>query len=286
MVLPFGGFFLPLSCLRVKNTQTIINLIIHLVIFIAMTRLMTNADVAPCLKMIENTITKISRSYPQMSKADMLSAAYEGLCKAWKSYDDEKGAFEKYAQKAVNQAIMADVFMLSSPLSRPESLMEDCAKITKAMKKYRNECECEPSVETVAAMCSLSIDHCAKVMKAMIRPVRLDDGFDSEDDECIAPTIEVADWSNCPDKVVDVKEKSMKLDRIFNGFSPKEKRILVEVYGKNCKLSDLGHLIDDNKSVSRQAATMHCKRLIKRMKALVDAEDLMIGSLPDCFQRA
>lgn len=204
-----------------------------------------------------------------ITREDLLSFGLNGLYKAVKTYDAEKGkTFDAYAKFKI-KAEMLDSIRTFGDI--PRSVFDRKKKIQKAINELESTLKRNPTDDEIINYMNISEAEYRKYMNSFNYGIdfSLNDIFYSSDDEVGEYTM-VKD-RNCSFDNIEKAELKQYLGKVIDTLNDREKKLIYLRYYRNLTFREISHVLDLSEST---VEGIHNRTLIYLRTKLL--KDMMI----------
>ena len=198
-------------------------------------------------------VVSVAKQYQNqgLSLPDLINEGNLGLIKAAEKFDETRGfKFISYAVWWIRQSILQALAEQSRIVRLPLNQVGSLNKINKALQKFEQENERQPSNDELAEMIDVPRDKIADTMRVSGRHVSVD-----------APFVEGEDNS-----LLDVNESLNKeIDRALSTLAPREREIIKSFFGIGCQEMTLEE-IGERFGLTRERVRQIKEKAIRKLK--------------------
>ncbi|MDD6151335.1 MAG: RNA polymerase sigma factor RpoD/SigA [Bacteroidales bacterium] len=213
-------------------------------------------------------VVSVAKQYQNqgLSLPDLINEGNLGLIKAAEKFDETRGfKFISYAVWWIRQSILQALAEQSRVVRLPLNQVGSLNKINKALGKFEQENERQPSAEELAEMIEIPKDKIADTLRVSGRHVSVDAPFVEGEDNSLLDVLPNDD-SPMADKGLTNESLSTEIDRALQVLTPREREIIRSFFGIGCQemtLEEIGERLDLTRERVRQIKEKAIRKLKK-----------------------
>ena len=201
-----------------------------------------------------------------LSLPDLINEGNLGLIKAAEKFDETRGfKFISYAVWWIRQSILQALAEQSRIVRLPLNQVGSLNKINKALGKFEQENERQPSTDELAEMIDIPKDKIADTLRVSGRHVSVDAPFVEGEDNSLLDVLP-NDASPSADHGLNNESLSTEIERALQILTPREKEIIKSFFGIGCQemtLEEIGERLDLTRERVRQIKEKAIRKLKK-----------------------
>ena len=201
-----------------------------------------------------------------LSLPDLINEGNLGLIKAAEKFDETRGfKFISYAVWWIRQSILQALAEQSRIVRLPLNQVGSLNKINKALGKFEQENERQPSTEELSEMIDIPKDKIADTLRVSGRHVSVDAPFVEGEDNSLLDVLPNDD-SPSADKGLNNESLSTEIERALQILTPREREIIKSFFGIGCQemtLEEIGERLDLTRERVRQIKEKAIRKLKK-----------------------
>ena len=212
-------------------------------------------------------VVSVAKQYQNqgLSLPDLINEGNLGLIKAAEKFDETRGfKFISYAVWWIRQSILQALAEQSRIVRLPLNQVGSLNKINKALGKFEQENERQPSNEELAEMIDIPKEKIADTLRVSGRHVSVDAPFvDGEDNSLL--DILPNDDSPMADRGLNNESLSTEIERVLQILAPREREIIKSFFGIGCQemtLEEIGERLD----LTRERVPQIKEKAIRKLK--------------------
>ena len=216
-------------------------------------------------------VVSVAKQYQNqgLSLPDLINEGNLGLIKAAEKFDETRGfKFISYAVWWIRQSILQALAEQSRIVRLPLNQVGSLNKINKALGKFEQENERQPSAEELSEMIDVPKDKIADTLRVSGRHVSVDDPFVEGEDNSLLDVLPNDD-SPSADKGLTNESLSTEIERALQILTPREREIIKSFFGIGCQemtLEEIGERLDLTRERVRQIKEKAIRRLRSNSK--------------------
>lgn len=212
-------------------------------------------------------VVSVAKQYQNqgLSLPDLINEGNLGLIKAAEKFDETRGfKFISYAVWWIRQSILQALAEQSRIVRLPLNQVGSLNKINKALSRFEQENERQPSSEELAEMIDVPKDKIADTLRVSGRHVSVDAPFAEGEDSSLLDVLPNTDSPNADRTLVD-ESLSTEIERTLSTLSPREAEIIKSFYGIGCQEMTLEE-IGERFGLTRERVRQIKEKAIRRLK--------------------
>lgn len=213
-------------------------------------------------------VVSVAKQYQNqgLSLPDLINEGNLGLIKAAEKFDETRGfKFISYAVWWIRQSILQALAEQSRIVRLPLNQVGSLNKINKALGKFEQENERQPSNDELAEMIEVPKDKIADTLRVSGRHVSVDAPFVEGEDNSLLDVLPNDD-SPSADRGLVNESLSREIDRALQILTPREREIIKSFFGIGCQemtLEEIGERLDLTRERVRQIKEKAIRKLKK-----------------------
>ena len=213
-------------------------------------------------------VVSVAKQYQNqgLSLPDLINEGNLGLIKAAEKFDETRGfKFISYAVWWIRQSILQALAEQSRIVRLPLNQVGSLNKINKALGKFEQENERQPSTEELSEMIDIPKDKIADTLRVSGRHVSVDAPFVEGEDNSLLDVLPNDD-SPSADKGLNNESLSTEIERALQRLTPREREIIKSFFGIGCQemtLEEIGERLDLTRERVRQIKEKAIRKLKK-----------------------
>jgi RNA polymerase primary sigma factor len=213
-------------------------------------------------------VVSVAKQYQNqgLSLPDLINEGNLGLIKAAEKFDETRGfKFISYAVWWIRQSILQALAEQSRIVRLPLNQEGSLNKINKALGRFEQEHERQPSTEELSEMIDLPQEKIADTLRVSGRHVSVDAPFVEGEDNSLLDVLPNED-SPMADKGLTNESLSIEIDRALQILTPREREIIRSFFGIACQemtLEEIGERLDLTRERVRQIKEKAIRKLKK-----------------------
>ena len=213
-------------------------------------------------------VVSVAKQYQNqgLSLPDLINEGNLGLIKAAEKFDETRGfKFISYAVWWIRQFILQALAEQSRIVRLPLNQVGSLNKINKALGKFEQEHERQPSTEELAEMIDIPQYKIADTLRVSGRHVSVDAPFVEGEDNSLLDVLPNDD-SPMADKGLTNESLSIEIERALQILTGREREIIKSFFGIGCQemtLEEIGERLDLTRERVRQIKEKAIRKLKK-----------------------
>ena len=213
-------------------------------------------------------VVSVAKQYQNqgLSLPDLINEGNLGLIKAAEKFDETRGfKFISYAVWWIRQSILQALAEQSRIVRLPLNQVGSLNKINKALGKFEQENERQPSNDELAEMIEVSKDKIADTLRVSGRHVSVDAPFVEGEDNSLLDVLPNDDSPSADRSLVN-ESLSTEIERSLQILTPREREIIKSFFGIGCQemtLEEIGERLDLTRERVRQIKEKAIRKLKK-----------------------
>ena len=213
-------------------------------------------------------VVSVAKQYQNqgLSLPDLINEGNLGLIKAAEKFDETRGfKFISYAVWWIRQSILQALAEQSRIVRLPLNQVGSLNKINKALGKFEQENERQPSTEELSEMIDIPKDKIADTLRVSGRHVSVDAPFVEGEDNSLLDVLPNDD-SPSADKGLNNESLSTEIERALQILTPREREIIKSFFVIGCQemtLEEIGERLDLTRERVRQIKEKAIRKLKK-----------------------
>ena len=213
-------------------------------------------------------VVSVAKQYQNqgLSLPDLINEGNLGLIKAAEKFDETRGfKFISYAVWWIRQSILQALAEQSRIVRLPLNQVGSLNKINKALGKFEQENERQPSTDELAEMIDIPKDKIADTLRVSGRHVSVDAPFVEGEDNSLLDVLPNED-SPSADRGLTNESLSTEIERALQILTPLEREIIKSFFGIGCQemtLEEIGERLDLTRERVRQIKEKAIRKLKK-----------------------
>ena len=213
-------------------------------------------------------VVSVAKQYQNqgLSLPDLINEGNLGLIKAAEKFDETRGfKFISYAVWWIRQSILQALAEQSRIVRLPMNQVGSLNKINKALGKFEQENERQPSTEELADMIDIPKDKIADTLRVSGRHVSVDAPFVEGEDNSLLDVLPNDD-SPSADRGLTNESLGTEIERALQILTVREREIIKSFFGIGCQemtLEEIGERLDLTRERVRQIKEKAIRKLKK-----------------------
>ena len=213
-------------------------------------------------------VVSVAKQYQNqgLSLPDLINEGNLGLIKAAEKFDETRGfKFISYAVWWIRQSILQALAEQSRIVGLPLNQVGSLNKINKALGKFEQENERQPSTEELADMIDIPKDKIADTLRVSGRHVSVDAPFVEGEDNSLLDVLPNDD-SPSADRGLTNESLGTEIERALQILTVREREIIKSFFGIGCQemtLEEIGERLDLTRERVRQIKEKAIRKLKK-----------------------
>ena len=213
-------------------------------------------------------VVSVAKQYQNqgLSLPDLINEGNLGLIKAAEKFDETRGfKFISYAVWWIRQSILQALAEQSRIVRLPLNQVGSLNRINKALGKFEQENERQPSTEELAEMIDIPKDKIADTLRVSGRHVSVDAPFVEGEDNSLLD-VRPNDDSPSADRGLTNESLSTEIERALQILTVREREIIKSFFGIGCQemtLEEIGERLDLTRERVRQIKEKAIRKLKK-----------------------
>lgn len=212
-------------------------------------------------------VVSVAKQYQNqgLSLPDLINEGNLGLIKAAEKFDETRGfKFISYAVWWIRQSILQALAEQSRIVRLPLNQVGSLNKINKAVSRFEQENERQPSSDELAEMIDIPTDKISDTLKVSGRHVSVDAPFQEGEDNSLLDVLPDAESPNADRSLVD-ESLATEIERTLSTLNPREAEIVKAFYGIGCQEMTLEE-IGERFGLTRERVRQIKEKAIRRLK--------------------
>ncbi|MBQ7388612.1 MAG: sigma-70 family RNA polymerase sigma factor [Paludibacteraceae bacterium] len=212
-------------------------------------------------------VVSVAKQYQNqgLSLPDLIDEGNLGLIKAAEKFDETRGfKFISYAVWWIRQSILQALAEQSRIVRLPLNQIGSLNKIKKALAKFEQENEREPSPEELSDKLDIPIEKVADTMKISGRHTSIDAPFVEGEDNSLLDVL-VNDDSPVADNTLMHESLRKEIDRALSTLTERESEIIKMFFGIGCQEMTLEE-IGDKFGLTRERVRQIKEKAIRKLR--------------------
>ena len=212
-------------------------------------------------------VVSVAKQYQNqgLSLPDLINEGNLGLIKAAEKFDETRGfKFISYAVWWIRQSILQALAEPSRIVRLPLNQVGSLNKINKALGRFEQENERQPSTQELADMIDIPKDKIDDTLRVSGRHVSMDAPFVDGEDNSLLDVLPNDD-SPMADRGLNKESLSTEVERALQVLTPREREIIKCFFGIGCQEMTLEE-IGENLDLTRERVRQIKEKAIRKLK--------------------
>lgn len=213
-------------------------------------------------------VVSVAKQYQNqgLSLPDLINEGNLGLIKAAEKFDETRGfKFISYAVWWIRQSILQALAEQSRIVRLPLNQVGSLNKINKALSKFEQENERQPSSDELSEMIDVPKDKISDTLRVSGRHVSVDAHFVEGEDNCLLDVLPNTD-SPSADRGLVNESLNTEIERALSTLSSREREIIKSFFGIGCQEMTLEE-IGERFGLTRERVRQIKEKAIRRLKS-------------------
>ena len=213
-------------------------------------------------------VVSVAKQYQNqgLSLPDLINEGNLGLIKAAEKFDETRGfKFISYAVWWIRQSILQALAEQSRIVRLPLNQVGSLNKINKALGKFEQEYERQPSNEELAEMIDIPKDKISDTLRVGSRHVSVDAPFVEGEDNSLLDVLPNDD-SPSADRTLVNESLNTEIERALSTLTDREREIITSFFGIGCQEMTLEE-IGERFGLTRERVRQIKEKAIRRLKS-------------------
>ena len=213
-------------------------------------------------------VVSVAKQYQNqgLSLPDLINEGNLGLIKAAEKFDETRGfKFISYAVWWIRQSILQALAEQSRIVRLPLNQVGSLNKINKALSKFEQENERQPSSEELSEMIDVPKDKISDTLRVSGRHVSVDAPFVEVEDNSLLDVLPNDD-SPSADRGLVNESLNTEIERALSTLSSREREIIKSFFGIGCQEMTLEE-IGERFGLTRERVRQIKEKAIRRLKS-------------------
>ena len=213
-------------------------------------------------------VVSVAKQYQNqgLSLPDLINEGNLGLIKAAEKFDETRGfKFISYAVWWIRQSILQALAEQSRIVRLPLNQVGSLNKINKALSKFEQENERQPSSEELSEMIDVPKDKISDTLRVSVRHVSVDAPFVEGEDNSLLDVLPNDD-SPSADRGLVNESLNTEIERALSTLSSREREIIKSFFGIGCQEMTLEE-IGERFGLTRERVRQIKEKAIRRLKS-------------------
>jgi len=213
-------------------------------------------------------VVSVAKQYQNqgLSLPDLINEGNLGLIKAAEKFDETRGfKFISYAVWWIRQSILQALAEQSRIVRLPLNQVDSLNKINKALGKFEQEYERQPSNEELAEMIDIPKDKISDTLRVGSRHVSVDAPFVEGEDNSLLDVLPNDD-SPSADRTLVNESLNTEIERALSTLTDREREIIKSFFGIGCQEMTLEE-IGERFGLTRERVRQIKEKAIRRLKS-------------------
>lgn len=212
-------------------------------------------------------VVSVAKQYQNqgLSLPDLINEGNLGLIKAAEKFDETRGfKFISYAVWWIRQSILQALAEQSRIVRLPLNQVGSLNKINKALGRFEQKNERQPSTQELADMIDIPKDKIDDTLRVSGRHVSMDAPFVDGEDNSLLDVLPNDD-SPMADRGLNKESLSTEVERALQVLTPREREIIKCFFGIGCQEMTLEE-IGENLDLTRERVRQIKEKAIRKLK--------------------
>ena len=212
-------------------------------------------------------VVSVAKQYQNqgLSLPDLINEGNLGLIKAAEKFDETRGfKFISYAVWWIRQSILQALAEQSRIVRLPLNQVGSLNKINKALGRFEQENERQPSTQELADMIDIPKDKIDDTLRVSGRHVSMDAPFVDGEDNSLLDVLPNDD-SPMADRGLNKESLRTEVERALQVLTPREREIIKCFFGIGCQEMTLEE-IGENLDLTRERVRQIKEKAIRKLK--------------------
>ena len=213
-------------------------------------------------------VVSVAKQYQNqgLSLPDLINEGNLGLIKAAEKFDETRGfKFNSYAVWWIRQSILQALAEQSRIVRLPLNQVGSLNKINKALSKFEQENERQPSNEELSEMIDVPKDKISDTLRVSGRHVSVDAPFVEGEDNSLLDVLPNDD-SPMADRGLVNESLNTEIERALSTLTDREREIVKSFFGIGCQEMTLEE-IGERFGLTRERVRQIKEKAIRRLKS-------------------
>ena len=213
-------------------------------------------------------VVSVAKQYQNqgLSLPDLINEGNLGLIKAVEKFDETRGfKFISYAVWWIRQSILQALAEQSRIVRLPLNQVGSLNKINKALSKFEQEFERQPSNEELSEMIDVPKDKISDTLRVSGRHVSVDAPFVEGEDNSLLDVLPNGD-SPSADRGLVNESLNTEIERALSTLTDREREIIKSFFGIGCQEMTLEE-IGERFGLTRERVRQIKEKAIRRLKS-------------------
>ena len=213
-------------------------------------------------------VVSVAKQYQNqgLSLPDLINEGNLGLIKAAEKFDETRGfKFISYAVWWIRQSILQALAEQSRIVRLPLNQVGSLNKISKALSKFEQENERQPSSDELSEMIDVPKDKISDTLRVSGRHVSVDAPFVEGEDNSLLDVLPNTD-SPSADRGLVNESLNTEIERALSTLSSREREIIKSFFGIGCQEMTLEE-IGERFGLTRERVRQIKEKAIRRLKS-------------------
>ena len=213
-------------------------------------------------------VVSVAKQYQNqgLSLPDLINEGNLGLIKAAEKFDETRGfKFISYAVWWIRQSILQALAEQSRIVRLPLNQVGSLNKINKALSKFEQENERQPSNEELSEMIDVPKDKISDTLRGGSRHVSVDAPFGEGEDNSLLDVLPNDD-SPSADRGLVNESLNTEIERALSTLTDREREIIKSFFGIGCQEMTLEE-IGERFGLTRERVRQIKEKAIRRLKS-------------------